>query len=725
MSEHERLFDEFTNPTYDEWRTAAEKTLKGAAFEKKLITKTYEGIDLQPMYRREDAADVPYVNTLPGFPPYVRSTNACGYAAEAWDICQGVPYATAEAVNESLRKDIERGQTAINLMLDRATMFCQDADTAGESKVGIDGMSLSCADDLAKALDGIDITQCPVFIPVGVAGLPIIAMVVAHMQQKGQSPDALRGCIGMDPLTVLATTGTLPCSLDTVYLDMAVQTSWAHEHAPQVQTILVQGSPYHDAGGSATQELAFALATGVEYMRELLQRGLAVDDVAPHIRFAFSVGSNFFMEVAKLRAARLLWAKVVVACGGSETAQKMFMHVRTSAWNKTVYDPFVNMLRTTTETFAGIVGGCNSLYTSCFDEPLAHRQPDFFSRRIARNTQIILRDESHLTRVIDPAGGSWYVEKLTDSVARKAWELFQEVERHGGMCKALEEGLPQIQIQQTADQRAKSIAQRRDIFVGTNMYPNLTEKPLERNTPDYDALQRERASHVASHRQGTNQERCKAACDTMKQKFADAKAAIGNVSVATACIDAAVEAVKSGATVGDIGKVLGSGDEAIPSTQHVLQLQRGARLFEALRENADAYATRTGSRPKVFLANMGPIPQHKPRADFSIGFLEVGGFEVLRNNGFPTIEEAAKAALESQAPIVVICSTDDTYPELVSPLTQLIKQDKSDTIVLLAGYPQDQVESHKAAGVDDFIHLRANCYDMLASLQKKIGVSNE
>ena len=446
-------FNEFPPTPYEEWRRAVDKVLKGAPFEKRLITKTYEEIDLQPMYRQEDIEGLPHLDSLPGFAPYLRGATPRGYVASSWDVAQELPYATPAALNEALRADLARGQNAINLVLDRPTLAGVDADQAEADDVGRGGLSISSVADLAQALDGVDLEATPIYIQASTSALTFTALFAALVQKQGKSMAKVRGAIGMDPLGQLARDGRLPRDLDGIYEVMAQLVAWAKANAPQLQTITVQGSPYHNGGASATQELAFALATAVDYVRAMQARGSNIDDIAPRIRFSLSIGANFFMEIARLRAARLLWAKIVEAFGGNEASQKMSLHARTSAWNQTVCDPHVNLLRATTEAFSGAVGGCDSLHISPFDELV--RVPDEFSGRVARNTHTVLREESHITRTVDPAGGSWYIENLTDSVARKTWAIFQEVEKQGGMAKALEAGWPQSQIANTAATEAR------------------------------------------------------------------------------------------------------------------------------------------------------------------------------------------------------------------------------------------------------------------------------
>jgi len=699
-------FAEFPATDYNTWREAAEAALKGGSFEKRLITKTHEGIELQPMYRAEDGAGLPHMGSLPGFAPFVRGTEPLGYKRQSWEVSQEIGDATPEAFNQALRADLERGQTAVNMRLDLATLLGKDADASEPGLVGKGGLSISCLDDLTEALEGVDLEQTPIIIQTGASGLLLLSMVLAMLEKQGRSGAKLRGCIGGDPLGELAGWGRLPRSLSEAYEDMAQLTRWAAAEAPRLRTILVRGHPYHDGGGSAVQELAFALATGVEYLRELQARGVSIDQAAPRVLFAFSLGSNLFMEIAKLRAARILWAKVVAAFGGSEDARKMHIHTRTSAWNKTLYDPDVNMLRATTEAFSGVLGGCDSLHIGPKDE--IARVPSDFSRRVARNAHTVLREEAGLTRAIDPAGGSWYVEDITDTLACKTWDLFREVEKQGGMAKAVSVGFPQQQIATVYDQRAKAYAQRRDIFVGTNMYPNPTDDPLTLETIDHAALQQERTTKLKAFRQTLDAGACRNALDKLAQATPDQR------------VKAAVAAAAAGATLNDLCNTLATGEQSDPLLEPVA-IKRGAEPFEALRQRSEAYAKRTGS-PKVFLANMGPIPQHKARADFSRGFLQVGAFEVIGNDGFETTDQACQTAIDSGAGAVVICSTDKTYPDLVPDLVKGLKAAKPDTLVLVAGYPADHIEAFKSAGVDAFIHLRANCYELLNKLQTKMGV---
>ncbi|PIE34994.1 methylmalonyl-CoA mutase [candidate division KSB3 bacterium] len=701
---------DFPCSSYEEWREAAVKLLKGAPFEKKMCTKTYEGITLQAMYWPQDIDDISHTETFPGFAPYLRGNSVAGYKAGAWLIAQEIRENAPDACHAALKHDVQNGQTALHLVLDPASQSGLDPDHASAEQVGRGGVSMSSMGDLEIILKDLDVEHLPCVVQTGTSSLTLTAFLVIIARNKGVPLENLHGCIGLDPLGILASQGTLPHSLETAYTKMAGLTGWTTNQAPHLRTILVQGSPYHNGGASAVEELAAMLATAVEYVRQMQQAGLSIDDIAPRVQFECALGTNYFMEIAKLRAARVLWAKIVKAFGGNEASQKMALHARSTLWNKTIHDPYVNMLRATVETFAGVVGGCESLHTGSFDEVV--RPSDEFSRRIARNTQIILKEEAHVHEVIDPAGGSWYVEKLTDELARSAWGLFQEIELQGGMAKALENGFVQKQVGRTSEKRLANLSTRKDVSVGTNMYPNVKEQLLEASSDDNEAFQKVRSETVNTYRAARDQDAHSAALDQVRRVFRETPLAV---------MESVIEAVTAGATLGEVEGVLTRAEENSCQIVPVKQF-RGAEIFEQLRSAMEKFTKKTGKQPTVFLANMGPIPQHKARADFSTGFFEVGGFEVLSNTGFLTVNEAAEAACASGAQVIVICSTDATYPEIVPPLTGRIKAEYPERIIIVAGYPKEHIENFKHAGVDEFIHLRANVYTILTDVMTRLNI---
>jgi methylmalonyl-CoA mutase len=484
---------------------------------------------------------------------------------------------------------------------------------------------------------------------------------------------------------------------------------------------------------------------------------------------------NFFMEIAKLRALRMLWSRVTAALGASPASQALSLHVRTSQWNKTVYDPYNNMLRATVEAFAGVLGGCDSMQVGAFDE--VFRRPDDFSLRIARNTQLVLQKECHLNHIIDPAGGSWFVENLTAELAQKAWALFQEAEKLGGMEAAMRAEFPQKAVAAMATEKIKSVNRRRDCIVGVNQYANPKEKPLARPAEDArafdeplhepgiqrasspqpsppeeerekalpqsmredlspspreeragrgaapgfmvpiharnrdEAFHKRRVRQVASHRTSLEEDQS----EIVLEKLAEVVETKG-----ADLFEACVEAVAAGATLGEITRAVRISDSPCAPVSLVC-ITRAAAALESLRAATDRFVAAGQQRPKAFLCNMGSLRDHKARADFSRGFLSVAGYEVLSPAGFKTPEEAAEAFAKANAKIAVICSTDDNYPALVPPLVQALRAEKPETLILLAGYPQDQ-EAHKKSGIDDFIHIRADALELLSKIHQKLGI---
>jgi methylmalonyl-CoA mutase len=534
-------FEEFPPPSAEQWYEAVLASLRGKAFES-LVTHTDEGIDVPPMLRREDTADIQHQYTLPGQPPYVRGTRAAGYLGQPWLIAQELAAPTPQTFNDALRHALTQGQTAVTIRLDAPTRNGRDPDHPQPGEVGRDGLSLATADDFALALQNIPVTNIPIFLYSSTNPLPLLALLVAAIQQAGGQTADLQGCLAADPLAVLAAEGTLPVSLEQAYDEMALITKWTADHTPHLATLAVSSTGYHEHGGSAVEELGFALATGVAYLRAMGERGVAVETAARHLRFQFAIGSHFFTEIAKLRAARLLWSQIVAAFGGDEEAQQMRIDGRTAQRNKAASDPYVNILRGTSEALAAVLGSVDTLHVAPFDEPI--RPPEDFSRRLARNTQIILQAESHLTRLIDPAGGSYAVEYLTDQLGRRAWELFQEVERMGGMATALQAGFPQARIERVAKAREAKIESGEMVLVGVNRYVNKDETPLTAVAPDYDQVYQQRVAQLADYRANHDTAARQAELDKLRRAEPEG------------VVEAAIEAAAVGATLNDLTLLL-------------------------------------------------------------------------------------------------------------------------------------------------------------------------
>jgi methylmalonyl-CoA mutase len=536
---------DFPQVSCKDWRRLVEAELKGAPFDQKMLTPTSEGLTLKPLYTREDAAGLPHVNSFPGFAPFARGARAAGGVGRPWEISQEINYSSPSEFNNAARNSLASGLNALNMVLDTATRNGLDPDWAKPEEVGSGGLSIATVNDLQHALEGIDLKKTSLFVRSGASGMPFAALLIAMLRRRKQQPKGLRGCIEMAPLGILSHEGTLPQSLEGAYREMAAVTRWMAAHAPQLQTICVHSRSWHEAGGNAVQELAFTLATAVEYLREMHRRDLEVNVVAPRIRFAVTVGTNFFMEIAKLRALRMLWSRAVGALEGNDDAQRLSLHVRTSLWNKTARDPHNNILRATVEAFAGVLGGCDSMQVGAFDEVV--RPADDFSRRIARNTQLILQKECNLTHVIDPAGGSWFVESATSGLATRAWALFQEVEKLGGMAAALGAGFPQKAVAAAAGEKIKAAAEGRAKIVGVNQFVNPKETPLEAPASDAKSFHRKRAQQIASYRTSMED----AESELVLKKLSNIVNVRGERLFAE-CIDA----VNAGATLGEIVRAL-------------------------------------------------------------------------------------------------------------------------------------------------------------------------
>lgn len=674
-----------------QWRKTVEAELKGVPFEKKLVTRTPEGVALQPLYTRADLKEIPHLDSKPGQAPYLRGTCYQGYKKNSWEFSQEIAASDLGSFNKAALSDLMGGQNSLTLVLDAATRAGRDTDVAGDPCCNTCGLSVADVTDLSTALAGVDLKAIPLHVRVGSDARAFGALVLAYAKSKGVAAADLRGSLTADPLGEWVRSGELPVALEKLFDALA---DWTRQAPAGVKTIGVNARPWLEAGGNSVQELAFALAAAVEYLRAMQARGLSANEAASRMSFSFAVGQQFFTEISKFRAFRVLLSRVLTAYEAGEAAREVLIQARTSLYSKTMTDPHVNMLRTTTEALSAVLGGCDTLHVGPFDE--VSGATDDFSRRIARNVHTLLAEEFSFTQTADPSGGSYYIEKLTDELARKAWSLFQEIEKKGGFAAALRAGEPQKLVAAVAADKEDAFSKRRSGLVGTNLFPNLKETPLSTKKADSSA----RASQGAALK----------ARRPAKTPAVDAK------------LESLVAAASAGATLGQLTQAL-LGSATKVDTIQAVRCTRASQGFEQLREASAAYAAKTGSRPKVFLAKMGPVLQHKARADFSAGFFAVAGFEPIGKLSFETPEAAAQAAAASGASLAVLCSTDDTYTTLVPAFGQALKAAKPGMTFVLAGLPADKavVEQFKAAGVDEFIHIRANLRELLGKFLKQIG----
>ncbi|MFW6050137.1 MAG: methylmalonyl-CoA mutase family protein [Myxococcota bacterium] len=683
-----KITDDFPPAAKSGWREKAEKDLEGTPLDK-LVTHTIEGIDIDPLYTREDAVPGD-ARGFPGMPPFVRGGEAVERATHGWQVCPEHAHPSLDASAAALGRDLERGASAVWLRLGLAQ-----------------GTRLLTASDLDRLLAGAKLEETPVFLEPGPDAIPVAGALVAVARGRGVDPSKLRGGFGCDPLGVLAREGTLSSGVAGAFEEMADLVAWSAEHAPQVRPVLVSTLPYHEAGASAVQELAWGVGTGVEYLRRLAGAGVSVEDGARRIVFRMAVGGDFFVEIAKLRAARWVWSKAVSAWGGGEQAQRMVLHARTSPWTKSRRDPWVNMLRGTAESFAAAVGGADAISTSPFDEAIG--PSDDLARRVARNTQLVLREEAHLHRVADPGGGSWYLERLTEQLARAAWEELRAVEKAGGMARALLRGRVASAVEGTAERRRADIATRRAPFVGVSEYPNLEEPTVERShTPGP-----EEGPIGRGLRDGDDRER-----RDKLQALADLVTGRAPVRPGQR-LAALVEAAATGVDLFSLGAVLRWGR----ASRHIEPLRpwRGPSPWEVLRDASDVYLRKHGRRPRVFLANLGPIPEHRVRAEYAHNLFAAAGIEPVTNDGFATADEAVQAFREAEADVAVICGPDSRYPDTVPALAGALK-DEGAAAVVLAGRPGGHEDAYRQAGVDRFVHLGADVLRVLKDLHREIGV---
>lgn len=463
---------DFPPTQWEEWKQQVVDSLKGADYDKVMKTRTYEGITLEPIYRKEDIAGFGFCESEPGAAPYVRGNNPQKFIDEGWKVAQAQQNPDLKALNAALKEELMRGLSMVNLKLKHDDFT--------------NGIVLKKAKDLQTVLDGIDLKAAPLFVQMDVDDIDVYSLLKESMESEATSLRDLEGFVGFDPTGEFARKGYLTMPLEDLWKKVSDAVIDRAERSPKLRCFIVDGTVYEAAGASSTQELAFVLSTAIGYIQGMMQSGMSIDTIAPLFSVKLSLGSNFFMEIAKIRAFRLLWAEMIKAFGGSTESQKIWIHGKTASFNKTTYDLYVNMLRTTTESFSAVIGGVDSLETDPFDQMV--KEDNFFARRMARNQQLILAEESHFAKVVDPAGGCYYIESLTAQVADAAWSIMQELETAGGMIRALKAGKIHDMIAVVAQAKIDAVHKRKDVVVGVNMYANDSDEALSLiNTfvPDY------------------------------------------------------------------------------------------------------------------------------------------------------------------------------------------------------------------------------------------------
>ena len=616
-----KLFSEFPEISTQEWENLIIRNLKGADYEKKLIWKTNQGFNVKPYYRAEDLNNLQYLNSMPGEFPFIRGNKKDN---NDWEVRHDIEIADVAGINKTALDVIKKGADA----------------------VGLNATQVTNREKMSLLLKDIDIEKTAIHFNYSNSFAHTADLFINEIKSIKADISKIQGSFNFDPIGAFVISGKFKNSHENCFNEVADLINKVSVELPAFKAITINGQLFHNAGGVVVQVLPYTLALANEYLAALTGKGLTVDDISSKMQFVFAISANYFMEIAKLRAARSLWANIVDQYNPkNEQSSQMKVHATSSVWNKTVFDPYVNMLRNTTEAMSAAIGGCDSMSIAPFDS--AYTKPGEFSRRIAQNVQLILKEESYLNKIIDPSSGSYYIENLTDKIAKESWKLFQYIEENGGFIELFKTGYINKEIEKICSQRDKDIATRKTSILGTNKDPNHNENMLE--------------------------------------------------------------------------KIQEEGEEE-EADSNGLRIYRGAEEFEAIRLATEIYKKEEGKRPNVFLLPMGNPAMYKRRVAFITNFFGCAGYEIIVNNVFNSIDEGVEAATASTAELVVICSSDEEYENIVPGLCKGIKEKNNNISVIVAGYPKNIIENLKSAGVDDFIHIKSNVIETLNKYHQKLGI---
>jgi methylmalonyl-CoA mutase len=669
---------DFPKPDLSAWQALADRETGGRARE--LAWATPEGVEVRPLYTAADLEDLEIIGGLPGIPPYLRGPRATMYAQRPWTIRQYAGFSTAEESNAFYRRNLAAGQTGLSVAFDLATHRGYDSDhprVAGD--VGKAGVAIDTVEDMKRLFDGIPLDQVSVSMTMNGAVLPILAFYVVAAQEQGVAPAQLAGTIQNDILKEFMVRNTYIYPPNASMRIVADVIGYCAEHMPRFNPISISGYHMQEAGATCVQELAFTLADGLEYVRAATSRGLPVDSFAPRLSFFFCIGMNFFMEVAKLRAARFLWAKLMQQEFAPQDPRSLMLrtHCQTSGVSLQAADPYNNVIRTTIEALAAVLGGTQSLHTNAFDEALA--LPTDFSARIARNTQLIVAEETGIRHVVDPLGGSYYLEHLSASLARAAEELIEEVEALGGMTKAIEAGMPKAQIEAAAARRQARWDRGEDIVVGVNRYRPDMDEPVELLDIDTTAVREAQIARLGEVRRARDEARCRAALDAL------GRGAAGQANL----LALSIEAARARATLGEISDAMerefGRWRAEIRSISGVYGAAfREDKMFEAIQHEVEAFAEAEGRRPRLLVAKLGQDGHDRGAKVIATAFADIG-FDVDIGALFQTPEEAAREAIENDVHIVGVSTLAAGHKVLVPQLIEALRRQGGEDILVVVG----------------------------------------
>ncbi|MBN9034671.1 MAG: methylmalonyl-CoA mutase [Rhizobiales bacterium] len=667
-----------TDPKLEKWRAAAEKELKRDP--DTLVWHTPEGIDVKPLYTAADIAGIEAVDSLPGQKPFLRGPRATMYAGRPWTIRQYAGFSTAEASNAFYRKALAAGQQGVSVAFDLATHRGYDSDHPRvEGDVGKAGVAIDSVEDMKILFDGIPLEQVSVSMTMNGAVIPILASFIVAGEEQGVSRDRLSGTIQNDILKEFMVRNTYIYPPEPSMRIVADIIEYTAKEMPKFNSISISGYHMQEAGATLVQELAFTLADGREYVRAALKKGLDVDDFAGRLSFFFAIGMNFFMEAAKLRAARLLWTRIMEEFAPKKASSLMLRtHCQTSGVSLQEQDPYNNIVRTAFEAMSAVLGGTQSLHTNSFDEAIA--LPTEFSARIARNTQLILQHETGVTKVVDPLAGSFYVESLTRELADAAWALIGEVEARGGMTKAVNDGLPKRLIEEAATRRQAAVDRGEEVIVGVNRYRLEQEDEIDILDIDNKAVREAQIRRLEQVRRQRDPKRVEATLAALEKVARTGK---GNI------LGAAVEAARARATVGEISDAMrrAFGDhQATPKvvSQVYGPAYEGDPEYENLVARVDGLKKALGDAPRVMVAKLGQDGHDRGAKIIASAFGDIG-FDVVAGPLFQTPGEAADLAVKNRVHVVGMSSLAAGHRTLAPQLVEALKARGAEKVIVVAG----------------------------------------
>jgi methylmalonyl-CoA mutase len=667
-----------TDKTIKDWEALAEKELKASP--ESLVWHTPEGIDVKPLYTSDDLNGIGHLNSLPGFEPFLRGPRATMYAGRPWTIRQYAGFSTAEASNAFYRRNLAAGQQGVSVAFDLATHRGYDSDHPRvEGDVGKAGVAIDSVEDMKILFDGIPLEKISVSMTMNGAVIPILASFIVAGEEQGVPREKLSGTIQNDILKEFMVRNTYiypPKPSMRIVADIIEYTA---KEMPKFNSISISGYHMQEAGATLVQELAFTLADGREYVRAALAKGLNIDDFAGRLSFFFAIGMNFFMEAAKLRAARLLWTRIMKEFEPEKASSLMLRtHCQTSGVSLAEHDPYNNIIRTAFEAMSAVLGGTQSLHTNSFDEAIA--LPTDFSARIARNTQLILQHETGVTKVVDPLAGSYYVEALTNELADKAWALIEEVEALGGMTKAVNAGLPKRLIEEAATRRQAAVDRGEEIVVGVNKYRLENEAPIDILQIDNSAVRTAQIKRIEETKRRRDSAKVK---ETLTALAEVARSGKGNL------LAAAIEAARARATLGEISDAMRQafGDyTAVPEvvTDIYGKAFEGDPEIGVLSGRLGEVTKRLGHKPKVMVAKLGQDGHDRGAKVIASAFSDIG-FDVVAGPLFQTPEEAAELALAEEVTVIGVSSLAAGHKTLMPQLAKALKKRGGEDIIVVCG----------------------------------------